>query len=58
MEALNDQQRERISQLWEEKQRIDLDMPNRGSSFVKILAYVADEEGRAEQPAPAANPEP
>lgn len=41
MEALSDQQRGRISQLWKEKQRIDPEMPNRGYSFVKILAYVA-----------------
>ena len=48
----------RVNQLWKEKQAVDPDMPNRGFSFVKILAYVADEEGRVEQPAPAANPEP
>jgi hypothetical protein len=41
MEALSDQQRGRISQIWKEKQRIDPDMPNRGFSFVKILVYVA-----------------
>jgi hypothetical protein len=48
----------RALQLWKVKQEIDPDMPNRGFSFVKILAYVAEAEGRAEQPAPAANPEP
>jgi len=48
----------RVNQLWKEKQAIDPDIPNRGFSFVKILAYVADKEGRAEQPAPAANPGP
>ena len=58
MAKLSPEQVARISQLWKEKQKIDPDMPNRGFSFVKILAYVADEEGRAEQPAPAANPEP
>jgi hypothetical protein len=45
-------------QLWKVKQEIDPDMPNRGFSFVKILAYVADKEARAEQPAPVANREP
>jgi hypothetical protein len=48
----------RALQLWKVKQEIDPDMPNRGFSFVKILAYVADQEGRAEQPAPATKPEP
>jgi len=45
METLNDEQRSRLGQLWKEKERTDPNMPNRGSSFVKILAYVADEEG-------------
>ena len=53
---LSPEQSARVNQLWKEKQAIDPDMPNRGFSFVKILAYVADKEGRAEQPAPAANP--
>ena len=38
----------RVNQLWKEKQAVDPDMPNRGFSFVKILAYVADEEGRVD----------
>jgi hypothetical protein len=41
MAGLSDAQRSGIGQLWEEKQRIDPDMPNRGASFVKILEYVA-----------------
>jgi len=55
---LSPEQVTRALQLWKVKQEIDPDMLNRGFSFVKILAYVADDEGRAEQPAPAANPEP
>ncbi len=55
---LSPEQVARALQLWKVKQEIDPEMPNQGFSFVKILAYVADEEGRAEQPAPAANPEP
>ena len=55
---LSPEQSARVNQLWKEKQANDPDMPNRGCSFVKILAYVADKEGRAEQPAPAANPGP
>ena len=34
----------RVNQLWKEKQVIDPNMPNRGFSFVKILAYVAGGE--------------
>lgn len=41
---LTEAQRRRISALWNEKQARDPDMSNRGFSFVKILAYVADEE--------------
>jgi len=44
MAGLSDNQRARIGQLWKEKERIDPDMPNRGASFVKILAYVAENE--------------
>ena len=55
---LSPEQSARVNRLWKEKQAMDPDIPNRGFSFVKILAYVADEEGRVEQPAPAANPEP
>ncbi len=39
---LNKEQRTRIGQLWKEKQKIDLDMPNPGASFVKILEHVAE----------------
>ncbi len=44
MAGLTEEQRNRIGRLWVEKQRIDPDMPNRGSSFVKIMAYVANGE--------------
>ena len=44
MAKLNPEQRARIGQLWKEKQRIDPNMPNRGISFVKIMAYVAGGE--------------
>ncbi len=38
----SEEQRTRIGQLWNEKQKIDPDMPNQGASFVKILQYVAE----------------
>jgi len=41
---LSPEQSARVNQLWKEKQAIDPDMPNRGFSFVKILAYVAGDE--------------
>jgi len=41
---LPDEQRGRLHQLWQEKQRIDPNMPNRGASFVKIMTYVANGE--------------
>ena len=41
---LSPEQVARALQLWEEKQEIDPDMPNRGFSFVKILEYVAEGE--------------
>ncbi len=41
MAKLSEVQRGRIGQLWQEKERIDPDMPNRGSSFVKIMQYVS-----------------
>jgi arylsulfatase A len=44
MAKLAEGQRARIGQLWKEKERIDPDMPNRGVSFVKILAFVAGGE--------------
>ena len=37
-------QRARIGQLWQEKRRLDPDMPNRGHSFVKIMEFVAEHE--------------
>ena len=50
MAELNAQQRARIGQLWAEKRRLDPDMPNRGMSFVKIMAYVIDNEIQQGQP--------
>ena len=44
MAKLDDAQRGRVGELWEEKQRKDPNMPNKGSSFVKILAFVAGGE--------------
>ncbi len=41
--ALSDAQRATIGRLWRGKQRIDPDMPNRGTSFVKILECVAEQ---------------
>ncbi len=49
----------RALQLWEEKQKIDPEMPNRGFSFVNIMTYVAQgEKPPAEtnkQPDPSTN---
>jgi len=42
---LSPQKRRRIGQLWKEKQRVHPQMSNRGTSFVKIMEYVA-EKGR------------
>ena len=42
--GLSEAQRARLGQLWQQKQRIDPNMPNRGASFVKILEYVAGNE--------------
>jgi len=39
---LSNEQRAKLGQLWQEKQRIDPEMPNRGASFVKIMEYVAE----------------
>ncbi len=55
---LSPDQSARVNHLWKEKLAIDPNMPNQGFTFVKILAYVADEEGRTEQPVRAATPEP
>ena len=44
---LRPEQRARIGRLWQEKQKIDPDMPNRGSSFVKIMMYVAEGKTRS-----------
>jgi len=52
---LSPQQRGRIGQLWREKQRIDPNMPNRGFSFVRILAFVAGGEKRR-PPSPQPSP--
>jgi hypothetical protein len=62
---LSSRQSSRVNQLWKKKQAIDPDMPNRGFSFVKILAYVAGgerlsaEQNRQEKPStddPAKSP--
>ncbi|MCH8218579.1 MAG: hypothetical protein IH892_17610 [Planctomycetes bacterium] len=42
MTQLTAEQRARIGQLWQEKQKSDPGMPNRGASFVKIMEYVAE----------------
>jgi hypothetical protein len=44
MAEVSEEQRNRIGELWKEKQKIDPDMPNRGFSFVKIMTYVAEGE--------------
>lgn len=44
MKKFTPEQRGRLGQLWAEKVRTDLKMPNRGQSFVRILAYVAEGE--------------
>ena len=41
---MTDRQKALLAQLWAEKRRIDPPMPNRGASFVKIMAYVIDNE--------------
>jgi len=46
MAKLSVSQRARIGRLWAEKQRLDPDMPNRGISFVKMMAYVIENEIR------------
>ncbi len=53
MAELKEEQRARIGQLWKLKEKLDPDMPNRGFSFVRILAYVAD----GKLPPPAAGNE-
>jgi arylsulfatase A len=45
MAGLSQAQRARIGQLWKEKRRIDPDMSNRGKSFVRIMEYVAGNQG-------------
>jgi len=41
MGGLKPEQRARVGQLWNEKRRLDPNMPNPGASFVKILTHVA-----------------
>jgi len=43
MAGLSEEQRARIGELWQAKQRLHPHMPNRGASFIKILEYVAEE---------------
>ncbi len=45
MGGLNPNQRARVGQLWNEKRRLDPNMPNPGSSYVKILTHVAADAG-------------
>ncbi len=50
MATLSPTQRARVGQLFNEKRRVDPNMPNVGESFVKILEYVAGgESGKNEQ---------
>ena len=48
MAGLKPKQRARVGQLWKEKRRIDPDMPNPGSSYIKILTHVAEGTGEAD----------
>lgn len=48
---LTEAQRSRINRLWQVKQRLDPDMPNRGFSFVRIMEYVATGGKRPGTPA-------
>ena len=41
MAGLTEAQRARVGQLWQEKQRLEPKMTNRGQSFVKIMEHVA-----------------
>jgi arylsulfatase A len=50
MAGLKPEQRARVGQLWQEKRRLDSDMPNPGASFVRILTHVAGEAGKSKQP--------
>jgi YVTN family beta-propeller protein len=43
MARLKPEQRARVGLLWNEKRRIDPDMPNRGASFIRILEFTAKE---------------
>ena len=45
MAGLKPKQRARVGKLWKEKRRIDPDMPNPGSSYIKILTHVAEGAG-------------
>ena len=44
MAKLDDERRGRVGELWKAKERIDPKMPNKGGSFVKILAFVAGDK--------------
>lgn len=44
MAGLTSGQKARIKKLWDEKQKNDPNMPNRGASFVRIMEYVAEHE--------------
>lgn len=44
MKKFSPEQRSQLGRLWAEKQRIDPNMPNKGQSFIRILAHVAGGE--------------
>jgi len=50
MAQMTDRQKALLARLWAEKRRIDPRMPNRGASFVKIMAYVIDNGEQQSQP--------
>jgi arylsulfatase A len=54
--ALAPEQRARVGTLYKEKRRLHPNMPNRGTSFVKILEYVAagEKQGKKSKAEPAA----
>ena len=41
---MTERQKALLARLWAQKRRIDPQMPNRGASFVKIMAYAIDNE--------------
>ena len=47
---MTDRQKALLARLWAQKRRIDPQMPNRGASFVKIMAYAIDNGTQQGQP--------